>query len=260
MSLKEEFPEVGELVVGTIKRVTDYGAYANLDEYGAKEGLIHISEISTTWVRNIRNHVREGQKLVLKVLRVLPSRNQVDLSLRRVSGREKQEKMMQWKIDKKTDSIFKATKEKMKGSDKTITDIKLKIQKKYSNFYDAFEDVVDGGPEILQKLGISEEWAKVLTETAKSKIKIQKAKRTAVIELSSRDEKGIVSIKEILLKAAKIRKPKRSEINIYTIGAPKYRIEVIAGDYDSADALLNRSVEEALSHLKEFNLEGQRSN
>ncbi len=44
------FPEVGDLVVATVTRVEDYGAYVKLDEYAGIEGLVHISEISTTWV------------------------------------------------------------------------------------------------------------------------------------------------------------------------------------------------------------------
>ena len=70
---RSEWPEVGDLVVATVRRIVDYGAYVHLDEYG-KEGLLHISEISSSWVRNIRDHVREGQKVVLKVLRVNPEK------------------------------------------------------------------------------------------------------------------------------------------------------------------------------------------
>src|SRR5436189_5402770 len=86
------FPEVGDLVVATVTRVEDYGAYVKLDEYAGIEGLVHISETSTTWVRNIRDHARAGQKLVLKALRVDPQRHQIDLSIRRVTGREQSEK------------------------------------------------------------------------------------------------------------------------------------------------------------------------
>src|SRR6266702_3615295 len=107
------FPEVGDLVVATVTRVEDYGAYVKLDEYAGIEGLVHISEISTTWVRNIRDHARAGQKLVLKVLRVNPQRNQIDLSLRRVTGREKSEKMLEWKKERKAEAILKSAAEKM---------------------------------------------------------------------------------------------------------------------------------------------------
>jgi translation initiation factor 2 alpha subunit (eIF-2alpha) len=53
-------PEPGELVVSTVKKIAPYGAYVALDEFNDTEGLLHISEISSRWVKNIRDHVREG--------------------------------------------------------------------------------------------------------------------------------------------------------------------------------------------------------
>ena len=118
------FPEVGDLVVATVKRVEDYGAYVKLDEFAGIEGLVHISEMATTWVRNIRDHAREGQKLVLKVLRVNPQRNQIDLSLRRVTGREKSEKMLEWKKERKAEAILKSAAEKMNKPEEDAEAIK----------------------------------------------------------------------------------------------------------------------------------------
>ena len=78
---KPEWPEVGDLVVATIVRIVGHGANVVLDEHNGKEGLLHISEISSRWVRNIRNHVRERQKAVLQVQRVDPSKGQIDLCI-----------------------------------------------------------------------------------------------------------------------------------------------------------------------------------
>ncbi|NIP34700.1 MAG: S1 RNA-binding domain-containing protein, partial [Thermoplasmata archaeon] len=102
-----EWPEVGDLVVATVQRIAGHGAYVALDEYDGKEGLLHISEISSRWVRNIRNHVRERQKVVLQVLRVDPSREQVDLSLRRVTQDERRKKLEDWKKNRKAETILK---------------------------------------------------------------------------------------------------------------------------------------------------------
>ena len=96
-----EWPETGEMVVATVSRIESYGAYVALDEYDNKEALLHISEISSRWVRNIRNHVRENQKVVLQVLRVDPSKGQVDLSLRRVNKDDRRKKIEQWKKTRK---------------------------------------------------------------------------------------------------------------------------------------------------------------
>src|SRR6266568_8665856 len=146
-------PEVGDLVVTTVTRVEDYGAYVKLDEFSGIEGLVHISEISTTWVRNIRNHAREGQKLVLKVLRVSPQRNQIDLSLRRVTGREKSEKMLEWKKERKAESIIKSAGDKLERPGEVET-IKNVLIEKHGSLFDPIEEVLDEGPELLVKSGL----------------------------------------------------------------------------------------------------------
>ena len=101
---KPDWPEVGDLVIATVEEVTDFGAYVKLDEYD-KKGLLHISEISSSWIRNIRDFVREGQKVVLKVLRVDVEKGHIDLSLRRVTKREKIEKMMSYKKERKAETL-----------------------------------------------------------------------------------------------------------------------------------------------------------
>src|SRR4030066_476110 len=109
---KPAFPEIGDLIIATIETVTDYGAYAKLDEYN-KRGLLHVSEISSSWIRNIRDFVREGQKMVLKVLRVDMEKGHIDLSLRRVTKREKIEKVMFFKKERKAEALIKGVAEKV---------------------------------------------------------------------------------------------------------------------------------------------------
>ncbi len=133
------YPEIGDLVVATVTRVEDYGAYVKLDEFNGIEGLVHISEISTTWVRNIRDHAREGQKLVLKVLRVNPQRNQIDLSLRRVTGREKSEKMLEWKKERKAESILKTAGDKLQKPAE-LEAVKELLMEKYGSLYSPLEE------------------------------------------------------------------------------------------------------------------------
>ena len=109
---RDEWPEVGELVVSSADRITHHGAYVTLDEY-QKEGFLHISEIASSWVRNIRDFVHEGEKVVLKVLRVDPRRRHVDLSLRRVTKSERREKLLLWKRGKKVDSLLRSVSERL---------------------------------------------------------------------------------------------------------------------------------------------------
>jgi len=253
-----QYPEVGDLVVASVTRVVDYGAYVKLDEYDGVEGLIHISEIASTYVRNIRVHVREGQKLVLKVLRVSSQRAQVDLSLRRVTGREKSEKMLEWKKVKKADSIMKGAAEKLKVGEEEVSKVRAVIYDKFDNPFDSFEEAADEGEEVFTKLGISEEWAKALTEVARSKIRLEKAKVTGTVELTCTKTEGVEAIRQALKGAKKVKKSRGTTIKVYTIGSPRYRFEVRSKEITDAQATLNLAVEEALNEIKGLGGQGRR--
>jgi len=258
MTATPEYPDVGELVVASVTRVVDYGAYVKLDEYQSVEGLIHISEIASTYVKNIRVHVREGQKLVLKVLRVNTQRAQVDLSLRRVTGREKSEKMLEWKKAKKADSIVKGAAERLQIGEDEVSKVKTVLYEKFDNPYDAFEEAIDEGEETFTKLGISEDWAKVLTDVARGKIKLEKAKVTGTVELICNKTAGVEAIRQALRVGKKVKKSRGTSIKIYTIGSPRYRFEVRSKDITDAQATLNFAVDEVVSSIKNLGGEGKR--
>ena len=222
-----------------------------LDEYDGVEGLIHISEIASTYVKNIRVHVREGQKLVLKVLRVNPQRFQVDLSLRRVTGREKSDKMLEWKKVKKADSIIKGAAERLKATNEDVEKIRNVIYGKFDNPFDAFETAVDDGEETFTKLEIGEDWAKALTEVARSRIRLEKAKVTGTVELTCTKTAGVEAIREALKDAKKVKKSRGTTIKVYTLGSPKYRFEVRSKEITDAQATLNLAMDEALNAIKE---------
>ncbi len=85
----QNFPEVGEIVVSTVTRIVDQGAYVALDEYNNVQGFLHVSEIATGWIRNVAKFLKVGEKKVLLVKRVDPRRSEIDLSLKQVSSDQK---------------------------------------------------------------------------------------------------------------------------------------------------------------------------
>ncbi len=230
----------------------------SLDEYKGKEGLIHISEISSTWVKNIRNHVREGQKVVLKVLRINTEKGQVDLSLRRVTGREKAETLLEWKKHKKAESILKSVIEKLALDSTSVEKLNKLVLDEYGTRYDALQEAVEEGEEAFTKIGIDPTWAKVLTEVARTKIKSEKAKLKAVVELTCPKPDGIELIKKSLQNAKKARKPRGTLIRVYAVGSPRYRIEVTAKDYTEAENVLKEAVDQALTTLGDLGGQGRR--
>ena len=89
----QELPEQGEIVLATVTKIMDHGAYVSLDEYDDIQGFLHISEIAPGWIRSVSRFVKEGEKKVLLVKKVNPKRGDIDLSLKQVSNDQKKQKL-----------------------------------------------------------------------------------------------------------------------------------------------------------------------
>jgi small subunit ribosomal protein S1 len=76
--------QVGQLVEGTITRLTKFGAFARLAE--DIEGLIHISEISERRIEHPKEVLKEGDICTLRIIKIDPSVHRIGLSLRRVDS------------------------------------------------------------------------------------------------------------------------------------------------------------------------------
>ena len=59
-------PEVGTIYDGTVVKVMDFGAFVNF--FGAKDGLVHISQLAPNRVQNVKDVVKEGDKVKVKLL------------------------------------------------------------------------------------------------------------------------------------------------------------------------------------------------
>lgn len=80
----------GQLLEGTITKLTKFGAFASLEGLGdiEVEGLIHISELADRRVEHPREVVDTGQKLRLRVIKLDRERRRIGLSLKRVDSME----------------------------------------------------------------------------------------------------------------------------------------------------------------------------
>ena len=253
---RPEWPEVGDLVIVTVNRITDYGAYVTLDEYG-KEGLLHVSEVASSWVRNIRDFVREGQKTVLKVLRVDTEKGHVDLSLRRVTKRERIDKVMFWKRGRKAETLMRSAGEKLGLSmDEVYGKAGVLIEKEFGDVYEGLEKAAREGPKALVKIGVPEDLAVALEGIAHEKIRLPLVKTKGVLELSCRKPDGVRCVREALLAAKKAEEAKEGLVRVYVVAPPKYAIEVAAEDYKKAEKVLQKASEEVIRAITKAGGEG----
>lgn len=74
----------GTIMEGTVKSIANFGAFINLPE--GKTGLVHISEVASTYVTDIHQHIAEGQAVRVKVLNT-DDRGRLSLSIKQAEER-----------------------------------------------------------------------------------------------------------------------------------------------------------------------------
>lgn len=85
--------QVGQMVRGTITKLTNFGAFAHID--GPVEGLIHISELADRRITHPKEVVKEGDVLTLKIIRIEKDRHRLGLSLRQAIEEQEQQERSQ---------------------------------------------------------------------------------------------------------------------------------------------------------------------
>ena len=123
----QELPETGEIVIATVTKISDHGAYVTLDEYNKIQGFLHVSEIAPGWVRKVNKYVREGEKKVLLVKKVESGRKEIDLSLKQISKDQRKKKLLDVKRFEKEQGILKNIQEKSELTTKQIEDLEDKF-------------------------------------------------------------------------------------------------------------------------------------
>ncbi len=238
---EREWPEEGELVVCTVEDVKDFAAFVTLDEYGDRRGLIPISEIARGWIKYIRDYIREGQKVVCKVLGVDPGRGHIDLSLKDVNEHQRREKIHEWKNEQKAAKWVVFAAEAAGVDQRGIEDA---IYHEYGLLYTAFEDMVTTDGEAAGRLDLDEQVRESLISVARDNVKIPRVTITGYLEMISPRPDGVNVIRRALRSAQP--KIENVEIDLIYVGAPRYRIKVTAPDYKAAERAIEKASNAAI--------------
>ena len=246
MSRVRGFPENGDLVVCTVKNVKNFGAFVTLDEYDDREGFVHVRDIASGWVKYIRDFVREGQKIVCKVLGVDSTKGHIDLSLKSVNEHQKREKIQQWKNEKKAEKLVEIIAERMSISVDDAYDLfGNKLLEEYETLYGAFESVVTYPEEFLEEF--SGEWTETFMEVAKENVAPPTVQIDGILEMTSSAPDGMERVKNALLKG--LEAADGDDVEITCVGCPKYRVVVTAGEYKEAEETMRRVSDAAVKDL-----------
>ena len=241
----------------TVKKVFAQGAFMKLDEYGGKEGMVHISEVASGWIKNIRDYIREGQKGVCKVLDVDPKRKHVDLSLRRVKDSERRWKVQQLKREQRAEKLLELVAAKFEKSlDEAYDEVGFALQDKFGDIYSALESVVKD-KSVLADVVKDRRWVDALSEVAASAIKPPSYKVVGHLDLSCTSSNGVEVIKSAMIDARDSTKGNEVDVEFYYVGSPRYRIEVTAPSYKAAENAMQKAVEDAIAAVEKAGGKGE---
>ncbi|MFH1750626.1 MAG: S1 RNA-binding domain-containing protein [Candidatus Micrarchaeota archaeon] len=233
------FPEIGEFVIVTVNKIMPYGAFCSLQEYNNLESFLHVSEVSSGWVKNIRDHIKEGQKAVAMVSRIDFEKRQIDLSIKRVSESDKKRKLESYQLGKRAEKLLERAAQKLK---KNLGDAMKEVGEilitEYGDLYSSFEEFKAGN--ISPKVPAA--WVPVLKEIAEAEIKEKVINARAEIKLNSFDSAGIEKIKSALLKIPKAA----PGVSVHYVGAPKYYVNFIVKDPKDVDKTIAK-IDKSLS-------------
>ncbi|MDD5193556.1 MAG: hypothetical protein PHF67_03130 [Candidatus Nanoarchaeia archaeon] len=221
--MENEFEE-GQIVLCTVERIIGTTVFVRIENNG--EGTITFSEIAPGRIRNIRDYVIPNKKIVCKILSI--RENKMQLSLRRVKSNEKKELLEKIAKENSYNAILKTVlKEEF---EKTVE----KINKGFS-IKEFFEKIKDN-PKILDNYMNKEESEKIIKILESKKEKPKEIKQ--IFKLSNKSSNGIKIIKNIFENSCKDTK-----CNIVYLGAGRYSISIIGGDFKFLKSEINKSLE-----------------
>lgn len=238
---KQDFPEEGDLVLCTVTNVQFHSVFVDMDEYG-KGGMIHISEVSPGRIRNIRDFVKEGKKVVCKVLRINREKGYIDLSLRRVNESEKRRKIDEIKREQNAEKIVEIAAGKIGMKTEELYN-KFPEKLRTGSLYEFFEESVKN-ESVLENIEIDRKHLKIIEEIVKQRIKPVAVEIGGKLKITTFAPDGIEVIKESLKKAMEAGKGRMS---INYLGSGLYRFMVKAPDYKEAEKLMKNATESAIS-------------
>jgi translation initiation factor 2 alpha subunit (eIF-2alpha) len=224
----------GDLVLCTVTQIVKTTVFVKLED--GRDGAIVISEIAPGRIRNIRDYVAVGRKIVCKILRI--DGNSVNLSLRRVSLKERNEVLEGQQKERNALSILRTV--LLEKAEEVASKIKQ------TSGLNEFLQNCKTSPSELEKYMKKPEAARVCEILQEKKDKRVEAKKEFFIASKASD--GIKTIKSILSTC-------KGNCEINYLGSGKFMIKIIAQEYKEANSNINKSLQEIELQAKKNKLE-----
>ncbi len=249
MKLKRGLPKRNELLVCTVKSISPHSAFVSLDEYENQDAMLHISEVASGRIKNIKDYIQHEKQIICIALRINYDKRYVDVSLKRVREGEKKRKFAEWRLSKRFDKLLEFIGKKLKTG--TSEDVEEEILKDYNSLGDFMKLVQRKGIEVIDSLSINNEWKKEMIKEVEAIIARKKIKIKKDLFIKNLNPDGSEMIKQIFSKASE----KVPQIELKYRAAPKYEVFFVTNDYKEGEKIMNSFLEEMESLSKKNNTE-----
>ncbi|MFB6144597.1 MAG: S1 RNA-binding domain-containing protein [Candidatus Nanohaloarchaea archaeon] len=234
MKWYKDRPDVGDLVVATITDIDKNSAYADLDEYEDVKGLIHISEVSRSWVQDVSKEIDEGEKTVAQVVEA-DEDSTIDLSLKRVNENQKREAMARWNKEQKADKFVEELAERLdRDKEELYEDVVFPLQRELGSSFHGFE-IAEGEPERLAEI-VDEDVVEAIKDVARENINLKQEKLEGEIELEFSEGDGVDRIRKVF-------KDVGDGVEVKYVSAPTYSVTAWGRNMELAKKRMDEAVE-----------------
>uniref|UniRef100_A0A7S4JVI4 S1 motif domain-containing protein n=1 Tax=Paramoeba aestuarina TaxID=180227 RepID=A0A7S4JVI4_9EUKA len=240
---ENEFPEIDELVMVRVTRVTDVGAYVMLLEYNNKEGIILLSNLSRKRIRSVNRHIRVGRIEVLQVLRVDSEKGYIDLSKKLIQKDDIIDCQERYKKSKTVHSILSRV---AQNNEFPLLELYEKVgwplSQKYGHAQDAFQAMVQD--ESICPEDLPDAVRADLLKIVKHRLSVHPVKIQADIEVQCFTYEGIEAIKPALRAGLKKGEEQDYDVKIQLFSTPVYLVFIVTPDTAHGIKTLEGMIEE----------------
>lgn len=240
---RKGLPSKGDIVICRIKKILTHSAFAQLIEFDNLEGMIHISEVSSKWIKNIQDFLTVDEQVVCRVENVDEQKGYIDLSIKRVSTGEEKKKKNEFKMENRIEKLVEhACKQTNMNLEEFYKKEGFSLVEKYGSlqvFYEAFME----DNSIIDKLNFSKQFRDHLKEAFNSLLQKTRVSVNKRVKFLAFGPVGLDNIKSFIADVMKKTKEESNSFQIKYIDAPEYLLTIDSRDYKESDAYFERIID-----------------
>ena len=230
---------MGEIILVNITKIMPHGAYCELVEYKA-DAYLPISEVASGWIKNIHEFIKEGQRSVAKVVFVDQTKKALDVSLKKVTSKEKKDKINDYNLEKRAEKFFmQAVKASNKENELPI------LKEKLSQSMGTYNELLDLVVEKKLPVGLLDaRLRKAFEEIVEKNVKPKEYEVGYSVELHALNKKGdVATIREAFGEVESLG------VEVLYEGAPHYKLRAKGLSYPEVEGKI-KEAEKVLDKYK----------